>query len=258
MPETIKTKSAVKARQKLAGSNSPDSQRASSVLQTKQKLPVYVSPDKVTFYLDDRSTHSRILTIYNPYDFSVYYKVLCTAPKNYTVAEAKGNIKPHSCSDIVVRRISLDESLVEIVDKFRVEVFYTDIGTSSRKLVPTSLLGAKDIPAVLLSSDSAAKQVSEELQNSKLTLEPFHPDTEEKQGIVQYIYNHCVISGEFLSTRWLLLTVAIACLIALGSHTAGQVDDSSFIPSYISFTPNQKLVAAYILGLVTMAIFNPL
>ncbi|XP_078483496.1 motile sperm domain-containing protein 1-like [Ciona intestinalis] len=245
MPETIKTKTAVKARQKLAGSKSPDSQRASPVLQTKQKLPVYVSPDKVTFYLDDRSTHSRILTIYNPYDFSVYYKVLCTAPKNYTVAEAKGNIKPHSCSDIVVRRNSLDESLVEIADKFRVEVFYTDIGTSSRKQVPTSLLGAKDIPAVLLSSDSAEKQVAEELQNSKLTLEPFRPDTEEKQG-------------EFLSTRWLLLTVAIACLIALGSHTAGQVDDSSFIPSYISFTPNQKLVAAYILGLVTMAIFNPL
>jgi hypothetical protein len=36
--------------------------------------PVFVLPEKLDFYVSDRSTHKRIFTIYNPYDVDVKYK----------------------------------------------------------------------------------------------------------------------------------------------------------------------------------------
>uniref|UniRef100_H2YD32 MSP domain-containing protein n=1 Tax=Ciona savignyi TaxID=51511 RepID=H2YD32_CIOSA len=245
-----KSKSAVKACQKLADLNkSPEVQNTSPVRIKKQKLPVYVSTEKVTFYLNDPTTHSRILTVYNPYDFPVCYKVLCTAPKKYTVGEDKGTIKQHSCCDIVIRRTSLDKSLLDIVDQFRLEVYYGKSSSSSRKLLPTSLLGVKNISSVLLSEVSAENTQVKAVPTSisKIALESLKEETDKQE-----------VKGEFLSSRWLLVSVAIACLFALGAHTAGQVEDNSIIPISFSLTSNQKLVAAYILGLVTMAIFNPL
>jgi hypothetical protein len=41
---------------------------------TPRKLPVFVFPQNITFYLDDQSTHKQILTLYNPYDFPVKFK----------------------------------------------------------------------------------------------------------------------------------------------------------------------------------------
>lgn len=41
---------------------------------TPKKLPVFVFPQSITFYLDDQTTHKQILTLYNPYDFPVKFK----------------------------------------------------------------------------------------------------------------------------------------------------------------------------------------
>lgn len=67
-------------------------------------------------YLDDASTFSQVLTLYNPYDFVVRYKgkrkyeflsdlsklsflVLCTAPKKYSIAEPQGEIRAQHSVD---------------------------------------------------------------------------------------------------------------------------------------------------------------
>jgi len=40
--------------------------------------PVFVLPEKLDFYVEDRTTHKRIFTIYNPYDADVKYKGTAT------------------------------------------------------------------------------------------------------------------------------------------------------------------------------------
>lgn len=37
-------------------------------------LPVFVFPHSIRFYSDDRSSHKQVVTIYNPYDFSIRFK----------------------------------------------------------------------------------------------------------------------------------------------------------------------------------------
>jgi len=38
------------------------------------KLPVFVFPSNLTFYSDDQASHKQVLTLYNPYDFSLKFK----------------------------------------------------------------------------------------------------------------------------------------------------------------------------------------
>lgn len=44
------------------------------LIATPRKLPIFVFPQNITFYLDDQSTHKQVLTLYNPYDFPVKFK----------------------------------------------------------------------------------------------------------------------------------------------------------------------------------------
>ena len=37
-------------------------------------LPVFVFPTELIFYADDQSTHKRVLTLYNPYEFALKFK----------------------------------------------------------------------------------------------------------------------------------------------------------------------------------------
>lgn len=39
------------------------------------KVPVFVFPVQLDFYNDDQTTHKRVVTIYNPYEFDVTFKV---------------------------------------------------------------------------------------------------------------------------------------------------------------------------------------
>lgn len=38
------------------------------------RIPVFVFPNALTFYLEDKSTHKQILTLYNPYDYGVFFR----------------------------------------------------------------------------------------------------------------------------------------------------------------------------------------
>lgn len=41
---------------------------------TECKIPVFVSPQSLTFSLDEKSSHRQIITLFNPYDFPVRFK----------------------------------------------------------------------------------------------------------------------------------------------------------------------------------------
>ena len=39
------------------------------------KVPVFVFPVQLDFYFEDQTTHKRVVTIYNPYEFDVTFNV---------------------------------------------------------------------------------------------------------------------------------------------------------------------------------------
>ncbi|CAB1351876.1 unnamed protein product, partial [Coregonus sp. 'balchen'] len=56
-------------------------------------LPIFLFPSELVFYSDQRSSHRRVLTLYNPYTFTIRFKMLCTAPSLYSVVEAEGSVR---------------------------------------------------------------------------------------------------------------------------------------------------------------------
>ncbi|CAK8684751.1 motile sperm domain-containing protein 1-like [Clavelina lepadiformis] len=221
--------------------SSAGSRHATSLIENK-KLPIFVSPDKLLFYSDDGESHKRVLTVYNPYDFPVSFKVLSTAPDCYIVSETRGRIKQHCCIDIVIRRSNFDSPTVGISNKFRVEIYQIDQSPSLLQ-ASSNLLGVKEIEAILLSqsnqsrSDSISKSTISESVNSQSVV---HQKTE-------------IVGG--LSSQLLLVSVAVICILPLIAHTVGEENTKSIIPTYFSVTAYQKMLACYILGLVTSAIF---
>lgn len=39
-----------------------------------KKIPVFVFPNTLKFYLGSKASHKQLLTLYNPYDFPVRFK----------------------------------------------------------------------------------------------------------------------------------------------------------------------------------------
>ncbi|EPQ11818.1 Motile sperm domain-containing protein 1 [Myotis brandtii] len=190
-------------------------------------LPVFVFPTELIFYADDQSTHKQVLTLYNPYEFALKFKVLCTTPNKYVVVDAAGAVKPQCCVDIVIRHKDVRSCHYGVMDKFRLQVSEQ----SQRKA-----LGRKEVVATLLPSakeqqkEEEEKRIKEPLSDSLFFEQSFQPE------------NRTVSSGPSLLTVFL----AVVCIAALMLPTLGDVE--SLVPLYLHLSVNQKLVAAYILG----------
>ncbi|XP_044538527.1 motile sperm domain-containing protein 1 isoform X2 [Gracilinanus agilis] len=200
-------------------------------------LPVFVFPTELIFYADDQSTHKQVLTLYNPYEFALKFKVLCTTPNKYVVVDAAGAVKPQCCVDIVIRHRDVRSCHYDVIDKFRLQVSEQ----SQRKA-----LGRKEIIATLLpSAKEQRKEVEEKRIKEHLTESVFL-----KEQMLYQTENRNVSSGPSLLTVFL----GIVCIAALMLPTLGEVE--SLVPLYFHLSVNQKLVAAYVLGLITMVILR--
>lgn len=207
------------------------------------KLPMFVFPHSLTFYSDDQSSHKQVLTLYNPYDSPLKFKVLCTAPQKYTVVDAEGTIRPRCCVDVVVRHTDICINNEGATDKFRIQV--TEHG--QRKII-----GKKDINAVLLPTKrsegsparedrflSLPQQVSAHTQEASSSRRiPDTPHEGRSTGGPSFI----------------VILTAFVCIAALMLPLHG--DRGSSMPEYLHLSVNQKLIAAYVLGLVTMLILH--
>uniref|UniRef100_A0A8D1K7N9 Motile sperm domain-containing protein 1 n=1 Tax=Sus scrofa TaxID=9823 RepID=A0A8D1K7N9_PIG len=162
-------------------------------------------------------------------------KVLCTTPNKYVVVDAAGAVKPQCCVDIVIRHRDVRSCHYGVIDKFRLQVSEQ----SQRKA-----LGRKEVVATLLPSakeqqkEEEEKRIKEHLTESLFFEQSFQPE------------NRTVSSGPSLLTVFL----GVVCIAALMLPTLGDVE--SLVPLYLHLSVNQKLVAAYILGLITMAILR--
>ncbi|CAI5793314.1 motile sperm domain-containing protein 1 isoform X1 [Podarcis raffonei] len=198
-------------------------------------LPVFLFPTELIFYADDQSTHKQVLTLYNPYEFALKFKVLCTTPNKYVVVDAAGAVKPQCCVDIVIRHRDVRPCHYGVIDKFRLQVSEQ----SQRKA-----LGRKEVIATLLPAAKDPKEEEEKRITAHLAESVFF-----EQALCQP-ENRIASSGPSLLTVFL----GIVCIAALMLPTLGE--GGSLVPLYLHLSVNQKLVAAYVLGLITMVILR--
>ncbi|XP_037561871.1 motile sperm domain-containing protein 1 isoform X2 [Dermacentor silvarum] len=196
------------------------------------RMPVVVCPSQLDFYLDQQESHKQVLTLYNINDFSVRFQLLSNAPRRYAVAEPEGVLKPHSFTDVVVRHREALEANVGRRDHLRI-IMREEGGR---------LHGHRDVPATLRPARSRGDEPLL-MTTGSVPLEP-SPGAERRLS-----------RGATNGPSPAVVVVAVACLVALVLPLEGASGSSSSSGHpFLQLNHQQKLIAAYILGLVTMLI----
>jgi len=229
------------------------SKMASSTFGGGPNRPVFVFPGNLDFYLEDQTTHKRVLTLYNPYDSDIIFKVLCNNPKKYAVVEPEGRIAAQKCIDIVVRHVAVSPSAVQQTDKFRIQIFEDNS--------PGEVVGKRDVlatlhPGVPDPSDSRhSASLPHHRANAAALMAP-QGSSNETGNYANTLNEHSSIAyGQH--PNLIACFAAIVCIIALFLPTEGESNNVMLKDyPYLHLTVNQKLVFAYVLGLVTMAILR--
>lgn len=207
------------------------------------QVPVFVYPSPITFYLEDQSTHKQVLTLYNPYDFPIRFRVLCTAPNKYTVVDPEGSIRPKFCVDIVVRHSAVSPANCNITDKFRIHL---------QNHTTKQFIGKQDVAATLLpGTPSGPVSDHEEFQRLPPRFELSAAGSMQQQFSVVRDYRQ----GRIQTPNYIVVVTAVMCIVALLLPTQG--DQDTRFPMYLHLTSHLKMVFAYVLGLVTMVILRP-
>ncbi|KAE8620688.1 hypothetical protein XENTR_v10010419 [Xenopus tropicalis] len=193
-------------------------------------IPVFIFPPRLDFYADDQVSHKQVLTLYNPFTHVLRFKVLCTAPLRYTVVEAEGLVKPNSCIDIVTRHRDIRARNYGTTDKFRVDVW--EEGASRGRG------GRKDIAATL---HATKPQAAERPPHVSL---PWHPPSHVYS--MQHGFPRTL--SPWLFGLYILAGLVSMVILILPLHG----DTRSLLHENLQVSVVQKLVAAYVLGLLTM------
>lgn len=212
------------------------------------QLPVFVFPHAITFCAEDQASHKQVLTLYNPYDFPVAFRVLSTSPRKYLVVDPEGTIKSRCCVDIVIRHNAVSPSNCGVTDKFRIQIQEQ----GRRRLV----LGRRDVPALLVETAVEAASPSGPGGDGAEHFEQLPTPQGAKLSLLHAQHYAIGDRGGHVTTgpNVTVVAAAVACVVALMLPTDGE--RNSQLPKYLHLTVNQKLIAAYILGLVTMVIFR--
>ncbi|KAK3535849.1 hypothetical protein QTP70_021066, partial [Hemibagrus guttatus] len=204
------------------------------------RLPVFVFPTELFFYADEQASHKQVLTLYNPYEFALKFKVLCTAPNKYAVVDATGAVKPQCCVDIVIRHRDVRACHYGVIDKFRLQV-----SEQSQK----KALGRKEVMATLLPSATQEQPQSRPQEDERRMKEQLTDSLFFEQTAFQ-TESRAASGGPSVLT----VLLGLVCMAALMLPTLGEQE--STVPVYLHLSVNKKLVAAYVLGLLTMVILR--
>lgn len=241
-------------------------------------ISVYFYPTTLQFFADDSNSHRQIITIYNPLEFGVKFKVLTTAPKKYTIDEPEGFIKSKSHIELTIRHINLGFMNENVVDKLRIQVYQAS-GSSQFNLIykkdlPLNSIvsrenfiissnrsnvnnshnsGAYDVDQSSdygqYSSFAHGNSLNDMMSQSTNSLKHRHTDRKKHTSIENTIPNNPVES-----VNYLVIIIGLICLVFIFLPTVGTQDSN--IPNYMHMTFEMKLFASFVLGMVTMVILK--
>lgn len=216
------------------------------------RLPVFVFPTNLAFYSDDPQSHTRVITIYNPYDFPLNYKILSTDPNKYSVTEPEGVIKSRCGIDVLIRHVDVCIRNEGVKEKFRIQLC---------EYKKKKILGRRDVGAMLLPTQDKSK-----LETDKPFEEFFGnagPGSSTGSGSgggpSSSSPSHRLTPSDSSSCASPVGVglAAVACLVALMLPSVGDISPTILnLPDYLYLTLHQKLLAAYILGMITVIAFR--
>ncbi|KAF7477509.1 motile sperm domain-containing protein 3 isoform X2 [Marmota monax] len=212
--------------QELVGPGAPGRGSRGAPPPSGSVVPVLVFPPDLVFRADQRSGPRQLLTLYNPTGTALRFRVLCTAPAKYTVFDAEGYVKPQSCIDIHY----------DIQDRFRIEL--SEEGTEGR------VVGRKDITSVL-----RAPAYPLELQGPPQPTPNPEPPAWTAPPMTRHLQEN---PRQQLATSSFLLFLMTGIVSVAFLLLPLQDELGSQLPQVLHVSLGQKLVAAYVLGLLTM------
>ncbi|XP_077287021.1 motile sperm domain-containing protein 1-like [Arctopsyche grandis] len=208
------------------------------------RLAVFAFPVSLEFFPAARPTHKQLLTLYNPYDFPVNFRVLCTSPHKFNVVDPEGAISPLSCVDIIIRYSQPSTSHCNGNDKFRISMQDRDTNM---------LLGRRDI-MVKFSSGEPENNSAEGSSNDNF--QPISMKGNESMSKQEHVMcNYSLHRGG--QPNYIAMSVGVGCIIALLLPTQSEPMGDSALPPYLHLSVNLKLVFSFVLGLVSMVILRP-
>ncbi|XP_034532539.1 motile sperm domain-containing protein 1-like [Notolabrus celidotus] len=216
-------------------------------------LPVFLFPSELLFHPAETASHRRVLTLYNPYNFSLSFKMLCTAPSLYRVVESEGSVRAKSCVDLVVRHLDVSPRHWGRRDCFRLEV--RGGGQMGGREVWAELRGGEE-------GGGGGGEAEEERRRRKRGGEERRVGGQQRASSPQTPLSPLLVpTNSHLPlptcpavrsvSQWVVcVSVAVLCVtvLMLPLHT----ESSSVVPRCLHVSTNQKLVCAYTLGLLTM------
>ncbi|XP_050732446.1 motile sperm domain-containing protein 1-like isoform X2 [Eriocheir sinensis] len=215
----------------------------------ERRIPVFVFPQSLTFYVGDSNTHKQILTLYNPYDFRINFNVLCNNPLCFDIEPPNGVVYSKCSVDIIVTRTNL--SLNEARERDTIRIAISEEGVNQ-------IIGKKDILATLQTGvpNPQSGSDTDHFESVRGHSPAGAGALRYPQGIIgpqqQPFGPGTVYNGPSL----LLVGAAVLCLLGLLLPTEGE-DASARLPPYLHLSTNIKIVISYVLGLLTYAILRP-
>ncbi|KAF7490091.1 hypothetical protein SSS_04100 [Sarcoptes scabiei] len=207
-------------------------------------LLVFVHPTEIEF---TNNNEPQIVSIYNPYDFTIKFSFKSTKPNAFILSSAEGEILSRHTLDIIINLY--DKNIDEA--KLRISIY----STSNKKK-----MGEKTIRLICKQNESSDITKSSSSSSSKYYQQNQNlDDSTSSSSTATLLYND--VGSEFVKThqyrdkspnQFLIYSALIISVIILmlpyeqgGSHL-----------NYFQVSTNFKLVAAYILGIVTVILIR--
>lgn len=242
-------------------------------------VPVYIFPKSFQFIADDPNSYNQKATLFNPYDFSIKFKVLSTAPQKYLVAEPTGIIKSKCCVDLIIKHHSSAFMNENITDKLRVQIY--QINRNNNEISNSNLVGKKDISLYsIVSRENYENLMNTEINFNDLALENnsyssfshgnnlnammglnsnnsanINNINKNRLGDKNIPINRINASlyPNNDSVSYLVIFVGLICLVIMFLPL---VNSETKLPSYFQISFEVKLFASFVLGMVTMVILK--
>lgn len=212
------------------------------------RIPVFVFPQALTFYVADQSTHKQILTLYNPYDFRLGFTVLCNNPVCFDVEPSNGVVFAKCSVDIIVTRSNI--SLNDARERDCLRVVVSEEGTKQ-------VLGKKDILSTLQPGSPSPSSDVGKFESVRGQVRHGVGDSQDLRFGSNPQQQPFGTGHPYAGPSLLLVAGAALCVIGLLLPTMGE-DESTTVPFYLHLSSNIKIVLAYALGLLTYAILKPM